>query len=198
MGHLHAVEVAAALALGDAAVVGEGHVPAVDHILNQGGPIVCRRRQAGIAAGEGWETRSAKQYFSAVLPPPLHCYSGLWQPGSSRELQGSAAQRSAASFCREAYKVYHATCLRSPASLGRPARAGCGCRWCRALRHRRGGRDRAAKGVMHMAAQPKDSAGLATGCWVVDAGQQDGKVPPSVRQRHLCKAARQTEQQPRT
>ena len=179
MGHLHAVEVAAALALGDAAVVGEGHVPAVDHILNQGGPIVCRRRQAGIAAGEGWETRSAKQYFSAGLPPPLHCYSGLWQSGSSRELQCSAVQRSAASFCREAYTVYHATCLRSPASLGHPARAGCGCRWCRALRQvdARGGWSTGSRGSRTCEGSGEGSTGTAARCWMLDAGQQSGRGP---------------------
>jgi len=36
------IVVAAGLALGHAAVVGEGHVAGVDHVLNQGGPVVWR------------------------------------------------------------------------------------------------------------------------------------------------------------
>jgi hypothetical protein len=177
MGHLHAVEVAAALALGDAAVVGEGHVPAVDHILNQGGPIVCRRRQAGIAAGEGWETRSAKQYFSAVLPPPLHCYSGLWQPGSSRELQGSAVQRSAAQRHFAERRTRYITPHVSEAQpvwviqLGQGVDAA-GVGRCGRLMHVADGAQ-GAEEVGHVKAQGREAQGLplGAGCWM-----QDGRV----------------------
>lgn len=57
--HLEVV-VSAGLALGHAAVVGEGHMTGINHVLNQGGPVIwtgegAQREEDGWAVG-GWQT----------------------------------------------------------------------------------------------------------------------------------------------
>ena len=84
-------------------------------------------RRAGAVAGEDGEAGSAGQAAAALALPVAPQL-----PGTRRAAQGRAGQRQ--QVCKEAHRVCRATCRQSPASRGRPALAGCGCRWCRALR----------------------------------------------------------------